>query len=115
MGPSLQPLNILQRRAIIKNSQLIDQVLVQWEDMREEDNSWEDVAYLAQHFPPFILEDKDVLNEMGKGGGGGGNVVKSGESAEISLAPNELNRRRHVRGSMDADRDKLLSWNHLYR
>lgn len=29
MGPSLQPLNILQRRAIIRNSQLINQVFVQ--------------------------------------------------------------------------------------
>lgn len=35
-------------------------------------------------------------------------VVKRRESAGISLAPNELNRRRHVRGSMDADGDKFV-------
>lgn len=66
IGPSLQPVRILQHRTILRNSQSVDQVLIQWEGMLDSDNSWEDIDYMAQHFPSFILGDKDVCH----GGGG---------------------------------------------
>lgn len=40
LGPSLQPIAILQHRTVLGNSQQIDQILVQWEGMLDSENSW---------------------------------------------------------------------------
>lgn len=44
VGPQLLPIPILQRCTILRNSENIDQVLIQREGMLKADNSWEDVV-----------------------------------------------------------------------
>ncbi|KAH7651161.1 Chromo domain-like protein [Dioscorea alata] len=99
-GPSLQPVAILQYRTVLRNSQSIDQVLVQWERMIESENSWEDVNYMKHYFPSLILEDKDAFN-------GECNVMNAGRLKQVPVGPKRINEERHVQRSKEADVDKL--------
>lgn len=100
IGPSLQPKAILQQRTFLRNSEQIEQILVQWEGMMDSENSWEDVEYMRQYFPSIILEDKDVFN-------GGGCVMQGVKLAGESLEPRKLKIGSHVQGRKIAEVDKL--------
>lgn len=65
----LQPKGILQFRTIFRNGHQIVQAVVQWDYLSSEDNTWEDVDQLLEHFPNLDLDDKVNFN-------GGGNVLK---------------------------------------
>lgn len=50
-GPILQPAQLLQYRQVKRNSTWVPQVLVQWANLPDEDNSWEDIQPLQQYYP----------------------------------------------------------------
>lgn len=56
--PIIWPMEILQARTIIKGSQKVHQVLMQWDQQHISEATWEDAASLQQKFPLFNLEDK---------------------------------------------------------
>ena len=65
MGPVLQPTAILKARNIRQGQQIIPQVLVQWEQLSEDEATWEDYDEIKKQFPNSNLEDKIEI----KGGG----------------------------------------------
>jgi hypothetical protein len=75
-GPIIQPSQILQARTIVRGSQKIHQVLIQWENQSATEATWEDIATLQQKFPSLNLEDKVVFK-------GEGIVMKEGNILEL--------------------------------
>ncbi|XP_038687346.1 uncharacterized protein LOC119996729 [Tripterygium wilfordii] len=63
-GPVVKPIAILSQREVVRQGQLIPQVLVQWENLLQEDATWEDLALVSKQFPNLNLEDK-VLTDQG--------------------------------------------------
>ncbi|MCH96424.1 hypothetical protein A2U01_0017410, partial [Trifolium medium] len=62
--PILQPMTVLKNRDIMRNDQIIPQVLIKWEGLSNTDATWEDVKDMAENYPTFNLEDKvDVEGE----------------------------------------------------
>lgn len=57
-GPILQPTQLLQYREIKRSNHWVQQVLVKWEGLTDDDNSWEDLQPLQQHYPHLDLGDK---------------------------------------------------------
>jgi len=62
LGPTIQPLRVVAFRNIMCNTQLIPQVLIQWNFLDEQTTTWEDVAEIRAQFPNFNLEDKVPFN-----------------------------------------------------
>nr|XP_027071740.1 uncharacterized protein LOC113696535 [Coffea arabica] len=49
----LQPEKILKRRATKRNSQVVIQYLVKWDQLPESESSWEDKDFIDKQFPEF--------------------------------------------------------------
>ncbi|CAL5199682.1 unnamed protein product [Lathyrus oleraceus] len=64
-GPVIAPIAILQARSVKKGSNIISQVLVQWENMTPAEATWEDFDETLDIFPNLNLEDKVVINGDG--------------------------------------------------
>ncbi|CAJ2644785.1 unnamed protein product [Trifolium pratense] len=64
-GPMIQPVEILQVRTIMKGTQRIHQVLVQWDQYDIAEATWEDIDDLQKNFPLYNLEDKVVFKGDG--------------------------------------------------
>jgi Chromo (CHRromatin Organisation MOdifier) domain len=62
------PKNILDRRAIKPNNEVVPQLLVKWSNLSEDDSSWEDYSFLREHYPDAMLEDKQVFEHRGMSG-----------------------------------------------
>ncbi|MCH79841.1 retrotransposon protein, partial [Trifolium medium] len=58
VGPSIQPIDVLQVRTIIRGSQKVHQVLIQWDQYTAAEATWEDVNNIQDKFPSLNLEDK---------------------------------------------------------
>jgi len=54
----VQPIEIQQTRVLMDGSM---KVLVQWKDLPEFENTWEEYSAIAKQFPDFSLEDKGTL------------------------------------------------------
>lgn len=61
-GPLLQSQVVLQGSGLLRNGQILKQVLVKWHGLSHEDNSWEDFQLMKQHYPSLDLKDKAVLH-----------------------------------------------------
>lgn len=59
--PIPEPASVLQARQIISQGEVVNQVLIKWKGLLEEDNSWENIQDIKQLFPNFNLEDKVIL------------------------------------------------------
>nr|KYP65393.1 hypothetical protein KK1_011626 [Cajanus cajan] len=70
-GIMLQPLQVLNRRTILKGEQLIPQVLVQWSGQEVSEATWENAEDMSHLYPNFNLEDKVIFN--------GGSIVMGPE------------------------------------
>jgi hypothetical protein len=64
-GPIINPIQVLQARTIVKGSQKIHQVLIQWDQHSIAEATWEDIDDLQIKFPNYNLEDKVVFNGDG--------------------------------------------------
>jgi hypothetical protein len=64
-GPIIHPIEILDARTIIRGTQKINQVLVQWDQLPAAEATWEDTDALQNNFPTFNLEDKVNFNGEG--------------------------------------------------
>lgn len=69
--PPLIDISGVQVRAITRQSQLVLQLLVQWEHLSEAEATWEDLTLLSSLYPSLNLEGKVHLDE-------GGNVMING-------------------------------------
>jgi hypothetical protein len=58
LGPVLQPVDILQSRQLVQGKKTIQQILVQWENLPEEEATWEELEEFRHQFPNYNLEDK---------------------------------------------------------
>jgi hypothetical protein len=65
MGPIIQPIAVLQARTILRGTQRVHQILVQWDLNAEAEATWEDFHDLQLKFPTLNLEDKVVFNGEG--------------------------------------------------
>lgn len=63
IGPILHQLSIVQNHQLFHDGRIIPQVLIHWEGLTHEDNSWEDVEQLNHHYLSFDLEDKDIFDD----------------------------------------------------
>ena len=81
MQPVLQPEMVLQSRVILRNHQQVQQQLIKWEGLEDDEATCEDTSAIKLVFPNFNLEDKVSFkgegnvtsaavmeNEEGKGG-----------------------------------------------
>ncbi|KAH1148528.1 hypothetical protein GYH30_043247 [Glycine max] len=81
MQPVLQPEMVLQSKVILRNHQQVQQQLIKWEGLEDDQATWEDTSTIKLTFPDFNLEDKVSFkgegnvtsatlegNEEGKGG-----------------------------------------------
>ena len=82
LGPVLQPEAILETRVLLRNHQQVQQYLVKWEGLDEDQATWEDTAAVQLAFPDFNLEDKVSL----KGEGNVTNAATRGNEGGISGA-----------------------------
>ncbi|XP_026388033.1 uncharacterized protein LOC113283096 isoform X1 [Papaver somniferum] len=57
----VNPVAVIDSRAIIKGRQQVPQLMVQWSHAAEGDCWWEDTTLITSQFPKFILEDKYKL------------------------------------------------------
>lgn len=55
------PEKVLATRSIVKNHQMLAQVLVKWQGLTDSEATWEDTQLMKTQFPKLILEDKDLL------------------------------------------------------
>ena len=58
MRPVLQPKIILQSRVILRNHQQVQQQLIKWEGLEDDQATWEDTSTIKLAFLDFNLEDK---------------------------------------------------------
>ncbi|MCH95015.1 Ty3/gypsy retrotransposon protein, partial [Trifolium medium] len=70
MGPVMQPAQVLATRTILTGMHQVQKVLVQWENVLQDEATWEDFEDIQASYPNFNLEDK--VDFKGKG-----NVMKS--------------------------------------
>lgn len=49
----LEPIAVLQRRQIIRDTKPIIQWLIHWKGMEEIEASWEDMSFIQHQFPNF--------------------------------------------------------------
>ncbi|WVY89074.1 hypothetical protein V8G54_037925 (chloroplast) [Vigna mungo] len=63
-GPAFQPICILERRQVKQGKDLVQQVLVEWQEGGQECATWEDQSTMADQYPEFNLGDK-VAKEGG--------------------------------------------------
>ncbi|MCI01082.1 transposon TF2-1 polyprotein, partial [Trifolium medium] len=61
-GPIIQPVAILQARTIMKGTQKVHQILVQWDQSSNDEATWEDFQDMQLKYPTLNLEDKVVFN-----------------------------------------------------
>jgi hypothetical protein len=60
-GPIIQPMEVLDARTIMRGTQKINQVLVQWDQLPAAEATWEDIDTLQDNFPTFNLETRLIL------------------------------------------------------
>jgi hypothetical protein len=48
-----EPLKVLERRIIQRNKEPVAQWLIHWENLSENDATWEDVPFITKSFPAF--------------------------------------------------------------
>jgi hypothetical protein len=60
-GPLLAPVKVLQHRALRSNGQLIQQALVQWEGLTENEATWEDCLTLKENYPSLNFKQADKI------------------------------------------------------
>ncbi|PNY14541.1 hypothetical protein L195_g011223 [Trifolium pratense] len=65
VGPIIQPVSILDARTIVRESQKVHQILIQWDQTTPAETTWEDFDDLQNKFPTLNLEDKIVFNGEG--------------------------------------------------
>ena len=82
LGPFLQPKVVLKTRVLLRNQQQVQQYLIKWEGLDEDQDTWEDTAAVQRAFPKFNLEDKVSL----KGEGNVTNATTRGNEGGISKA-----------------------------
>ncbi|PNX70339.1 hypothetical protein L195_g057294 [Trifolium pratense] len=58
VGPMIQPAAVLDARTVLRGTQEIQQLLIQWDQYTAAEATWEDVDTLRSKFPTFNLEDK---------------------------------------------------------
>lgn len=63
--PSVEPLQVLDSRTIMRHSQLIPQVLIQWNSLNSSTASWEDVKEIKENSHKFNLADKVAFSGNG--------------------------------------------------
>lgn len=61
----LEPESVLDTRWVKKGSKIVEQLLVKWKKLQEEDATWEDYQSFTVRFPNINLEDKVAV----RGGG----------------------------------------------
>ncbi|XP_071940257.1 uncharacterized protein [Coffea arabica] len=54
---SITPSSILDRRWIDRDGHKVEQILVQWKDLQNEDATWEDFSVIKSQFPDFNPRD----------------------------------------------------------
>jgi hypothetical protein len=89
-GPVIAPIDILQARSIKKGSNIIPQVLVQWENTTPAEATWEDFNEMLDSFPNLNLEDKVVIN-------GDGIAMKENRESATSANPKVTGHRKGMR------------------
>jgi len=52
------PYRILDNRVIKRNEKTSLEVFVQWDSLRDDDNTWEEIKEFKKAYPHFNLEDK---------------------------------------------------------
>ncbi|MCI23378.1 hypothetical protein A2U01_0044557, partial [Trifolium medium] len=57
VGPIIQPIEILDARTIVRGSQKVHQILIQWDQTTPVEATWEDFDDLQNKFPTLNLED----------------------------------------------------------
>ncbi|WVZ17565.1 hypothetical protein V8G54_010547 [Vigna mungo] len=82
-GIMLQPLQVLNRRTILKGEQLIPQVLVQWSGQEVSEATWENAEDMSHLYPNFNLEVKVIFN-------GGSIVMDPEENIPLQAENDEL-------------------------
>ncbi|KAK2367199.1 hypothetical protein QL285_080510 [Trifolium repens] len=60
-GPIIHPMEVLDARTIMRGTQKINQVLVQWDQLPAAEATWEDIDTLQDNFPTFNLETRLIL------------------------------------------------------
>ncbi|MCH85656.1 hypothetical protein A2U01_0006505, partial [Trifolium medium] len=68
-GTLIEPEEILARRSVQVQNELVDQVLIHWKGQKIEEATWEDTIMIRSQFPDFCLEDKTVFS--------GGSIVRT--------------------------------------
>ncbi|KAG6403997.1 hypothetical protein SASPL_136231 [Salvia splendens] len=77
--PPFLPEAVLDRRSVDREGDSVDQVLVKWGDLDEEEATWMDVADVQGQFPFFSLEDKAVSTGEAVNTGKSWRVYKRGD------------------------------------
>lgn len=58
VGPDVkiktEPLAVLETRSLPRNGALVTQWLVDWENLKPEEVTWEDASFMKQVFPDFF-------------------------------------------------------------
>jgi len=62
IGPFVRPFQVLKSRIIMRSSQPVLQVLIQWESLDLATTTWEDVDEIQDSFPEFNLKAKVVVS-----------------------------------------------------
>nr|KYP59123.1 hypothetical protein KK1_014552 [Cajanus cajan]KYP59152.1 hypothetical protein KK1_014583 [Cajanus cajan] len=78
LGPTVQPLQVLDSRVIMRQSQSIPQLLIQWDSLDVAAATWEDTAEIQESFPDFNHEDKVVCK--------GGSIVTCKKNVSLRNA-----------------------------
>ncbi|KAG6391133.1 hypothetical protein SASPL_148884 [Salvia splendens] len=58
--PPILPEKVLSRRTDLREGETVDQVLIKWDGLEEDEATWMDVADVKGQFPFFSLADKAV-------------------------------------------------------
>ncbi|CAJ2678799.1 unnamed protein product [Trifolium pratense] len=61
-GTLIEPEEVLARRSVQVQNEMVDQILIHWKGQRIEEATWEDVVMIRSQFPNFCLEDKTILS-----------------------------------------------------
>ncbi|GAU37387.1 hypothetical protein TSUD_22610 [Trifolium subterraneum] len=101
-GPIIQPIAVLQARTIMRGTQKVHQILVQWDQLPVSEATWEDLDALQNKFPTLNLEDKVSFN--GEGivmRSNARNLLENDESTKSQWVPQNMDENNSVSGSKE--------------